>query len=56
MNLAVIDNGLLRSQVKNTNYGFIRDELARRTFAESGDYTVKSFGVAVKDSFKWQYW
>ena len=48
--LAVIDNGILRSQVKNTNYGFIRDELARRTFAESGDYTVKNFSVALKDS------
>ena len=53
--LAVIDNGLLRSQVKNTNYGFIRDELARRTFAESGDYTVKSFGVSVRDSLNDNY-
>ncbi len=53
--LAVIDNGLLRSQVKNTNYGFIRDELARRTFAESGDYTVKSFSVAVRDSLNDNY-
>ena len=48
--LAVIENGVLRSQVKNTNYSFIRDELARRTFAESGDYMTKSFSVSVKDS------
>ena len=48
--LAVIDNGALRSQVKNTNYSFIKDELARRTFAESGDYMVKSFSVSMKDS------
>ena len=48
--LAVIDNGVLRSQVKNTNYSFIKDELARRTFAESGDYMVKSFSVSMKDS------
>jgi len=48
--LAVIDNGILRSQKKNTDYGFIRDELARRTYAESGDYMVKSFDVTLRDS------
>jgi len=48
--LAVIEEGVLRAQVKSTKYGFIRDELARRTFAESGDYTVKSFSVSMKDS------
>ncbi len=48
--LAVIDNGILRSQKKNTEYSFIRDELARRTFAESGDYMVKSFDVTLRDS------
>ena len=48
--LAVIENGRLRSQVKNTNYGFIRDELARRTYAESGDYVIKSFNVTMRDS------
>ena len=26
------------------------DELARRTYAESGDYYVKSFGINVRDS------
>ena len=48
--LAVIENGRVRSNTKNTNYSFIRDELARRTFAESGDYMTKSFSVALKDS------
>ena len=48
--LAVIEDGILRTQSKNTNYGFIRDELARRTFAESGDYMTKSFSVSLKDS------
>ncbi len=48
--LAVIQDGILRSQKKNTDYGFIRDELARRTFAESGDYMVKSFDVSLRDS------
>ena len=48
--LAVIDNGILRSQKKNTDYSFIRDELARRTFAESGDYVTKSFGIGLRNS------
>jgi len=48
--LAVVVDGVLRSQVKNTNYGVIRDELARRTYAESGDYMVKSFNVSLKNS------
>ncbi len=48
--LAVIENGQLRSQVKNTQYSFIQDELARRTYAESGDYVVKSFSVGLRDS------
>ena len=48
--LAVIQDGTLKSQTKNTKYNFIADELARRTFAESGDYTIKSFDVSVKNS------
>ena len=48
--LATIENGILRAQVKNTNYSFIKDELARRTFAESGDYMTRSFNVGLKDS------
>ena len=38
--LATIRDGMLESQVKNTEYSIIADELARRTYAESGDYTV----------------
>ena len=48
--LAVIDQGNLKSQTKNTKYNFIADELARRTHAESGDYTIKAFDVSVKNS------
>ncbi len=48
--LAVIENGILRSQKKNTDYSFIRDELARRTFAESGDYVTKSFSIGLRNS------
>ena len=48
--LAVIEQGNLKSQTKNTKYNFIADELARRTHAESGDYTIKAFDVSVKNS------
>ena len=48
--LATIRNGELESQVKNTQYSIIAEELARRTYAESGDYTVSPFDVSVRDS------
>jgi len=48
--LATVNNGILSSQVKNTQYSIIADELARRTFSESGDYTVTPFDIAVKES------
>ena len=48
--LAVVRDGILESQVKNTQYSVIADELARRTYAESGDYTVNPFTVSIRDS------
>ena len=48
--LATVENGVLRSHTTTTNYNIIQDELARRTYAESGDYYVKPFGVGVKES------
>jgi len=48
--LAVIQKGKLKSQKTNTSYNFIADELARRTYAESGDYTIKPFDVSLKNS------
>ncbi len=48
--LAVIEDGTLQSQTTNTKYNYIADELARRTHAESGDYTVTPFDVIVKNS------
>ena len=47
LELAVIENGTLNRR-KNTDYNFIRDELDRRTFAESGDYMTRSFSVALR--------
>ena len=48
--LATIDNGRLKSQIVNPKYNFIADELARRTYEESGDYTIKPFDITVKNS------
>ena len=47
--LATVINGTLRER-NTSDYSFITDELARRTYAESGDYYVKSFGINVKES------
>ena len=46
--MAVVENGTLKSQVKNTQYSMIGDEIARRTYDESGDYTISPFSVQVK--------
>ena len=45
-----LENGQLQKFVKKTDYNIIRDELARRTYDESGDYYVKPFQVTVQES------
>ena len=46
-----IDGGVLIFKKETTQYSLIRDELARRTFDESGDFYVKPFDVTILDSF-----
>jgi len=48
--LATIVNGVIRVNKTTSNYSIISDELARRTYAESGDYVVSPFEISVKDS------
>jgi len=48
--LSEVKDGLLRLINKNTDYNFIGDEFARRTFDESGNYYVKEFVTSVKNS------
>ncbi|NBO99033.1 MAG: DUF4815 domain-containing protein [Proteobacteria bacterium] len=48
--LATIKDGVIRSQQKTTEYSLVTDELARRTYAESGDYYVTPFDVSLKES------
>ena len=48
--LASVTAGVLKSQKTTTDYSNLTDELARRTYAESGDYCVTPFDVSVKES------
>jgi hypothetical protein len=48
--LAVVENGILRSKKETDNYTIINDELARRTNDESGSYYITPFDVKVKES------
>jgi hypothetical protein len=45
-----VENGTPQFFDKNTQYNLIRDELARRTYDESGDYFVIPFPLYVRDS------
>jgi hypothetical protein len=48
--LATVKDGVLISQKTTTSYNIISDELARRTYSESGDYYVNPFDVSIKES------
>ena len=48
--LATVKDGVLRTLKQTTDYSLIEDELARRTYSESGDYYVSPFDVSVKES------
>ena len=47
--LGTVNTGILRERT-SSDYSFVTDELARRTYAESGDYYVKSFGINIRES------
>ena len=47
--LARIENGIIKKQIKYPIYSVLGDTLARRTYDESGDYTVRSFRVKMED-------
>ena len=48
--LVRIDNGEIKKLEAKTQYNFIKDYFAKRTFEESGNYAVDSFTVDVLDS------
>jgi len=45
-----IENGVTQYFNKDPQYNILRDELAKRTFDESGNYFVKSFNLTIRDS------
>ena len=48
--LARIVNGIIVKQVRATQFNVIEDTMARRTFDESGDYTVRDFDLDIRES------
>ena len=45
-----LKNGVVESLVDKTEYNIFNENIARRTFDESGNYTVRSFDVDIKES------
>ena len=45
-----VENGLVQKLVNKTDYNIFKEELARRTFDESGDYYVKRFAIDVRET------
>ena len=45
-----LSNGVQKEIVRDTEFGTIEDTFARRTFDESGDYTVRPFQFEFKES------
>ena len=48
--LASYSNSQVQSITRNTEYNILEETLARRTFDESGDYTVRPFQLIMKES------
>ena len=44
-----LSNGIRLNQVTSTAYNVLEDTLARRTFDESGDYTVRDFDLDIRE-------
>jgi hypothetical protein len=44
-----VTDGSIKTIVSKTEYSLLGDELARRTFDESGDYTVNGFGIDIRE-------
>jgi hypothetical protein len=44
-----LNNGNLQNKVRTTEYAVLEDTLARRTFDESGDYTVSRFDIDIRE-------
>lgn len=49
--LLKVSNGVVQTRVRRTEYSVLEDTMARRTYDESGDYTVRDFQIDVKPYF-----
>ena len=47
--ILVVKDGILYKQITSSQYSVIADTLARRTYDESGDYTVRPFLLDIKE-------
>ena len=45
-----VDNGEIKKLQNKSSYNLIRDYFAKRTFDESGHYSVDEFGIEIKES------
>src|SRR5699024_2479228 len=50
--LMEIENGEYKQKAREPEYNVLEQTLARRTYEEVGDYTVKPFSVDVKEHLK----
>jgi len=44
-----LQNGIRQNQVRSTDYAVLEDTFARRTFDESGDYSVREFDLDIRE-------
>ena len=44
-----LKTGVIQNKVRNTEYAILEDTFARRTFDESGDYTVRNFDIDIRE-------
>ena len=47
--IARVENGIIKSMVRDTEYAVLEDTLARRTFDESGDYVLQNPDFDVRE-------
>ena len=45
-----VSNGRIQEVTRNTEYSVLGETLARRTYDESGDYTVRPYGIDIRES------
>jgi len=50
--LLQIKNGVVQTQVVQTDYNLLENTLARRTYDESGDYVVDNFSLDVREFYQ----